>query len=391
MFTKHSQLTCFSLPFVVIISKKVEEAVMEIVKPLKGPNEEETYNDDFNVEEDYLEEQVKEEPKGLKKIYLIVVLILVAILGYFGFNFLQQGETSKPEITPLLATPIKNENNSSAKEDEAKDLSTLASVAPEIKKIQEETAPVITQASQAKETPLNTPTSVMPKVQKASEEIPPVVIESTKEKQEKVVSKEVIQETPKTEAKKISVQQENLVEKAEPKPSKVEPLEIKLTEVKLVEMPKPVIEKPKVVKVKAPKPQISKAKTVKKKTPSKKPRIVTVKKGDTLAILAKKYYGNSMDFKHIVRANPKLKSHKTPLKLGQKLVIPHVSKTKTVKKKSPSKKRRIITVKEGYSLAYISKKYYGNTNQVKRIIAANPKIKNKNTTLKIGQKIYLPR
>jgi nucleoid-associated protein YgaU len=384
MFTKHSQPTCLSLPFVVIISKKVKEAFMEIVKPLKGPNDEETYNDDFNVEEDSLKEQVKEEPKGFKKIYLIVVLMLVAILGYFGFNFWQQSETSKPEIAPLLASPIKNENNSSAKEDEVKDLSTLASVAPEIKKVQEETPPVVTQDNQEKEKHLNTPTSVMQKVEKASEEIPPVVTESTKEKQEKVLSKEVIQETPTQE--KVAVKQDNLVEKTEPKPNKIEPLEIKLTEVKLVETPKPVIEKPKVVK----------AKTVKKKNPSKKPRIVTVKKGDTLAIIAKKYYGNSMDFKHIVRANPKIKSHKTPLKIGQKLVIPHASKTKTsktktVKKKTPSKKPRVVTVKKGYSLAYISKKYYGNTNQVKRIVAANPKIKNENTTLKIGQKIYLPR
>ncbi|HHS93605.1 MAG TPA: LysM peptidoglycan-binding domain-containing protein, partial [Campylobacterales bacterium] len=138
-------------------------------------------------------------------------------------------------------------------------------------------------------------------------------------------------------------------------------------------------------------PYVGKTKTVKKKAARKKPRIVTVKKGDTLALIAKRYYGNAMEFKHIVRANPKIKSHKTPLKLGQKLLVPYVGKTKTVKKKAARKKPRIVTVKKGYSLAYISKKFYGNTNQVKRIIAANPKIKSQNTTLKIGQKIYLPR
>lgn len=360
---------------------------MEIVQPLKGPNDEgsnheENYNDNFNVEEDSLKEQIKEEPKGFKKTYLIVVLMLVAILGYLGLTFFQKNETSKPEIAPMLASSIQSENHSSAKEDEVKDLSTLASVAPEIKKVLKETPPVVTQDNQEKEKQLNTLTSVVPKVQKASEELPPVTTKSTQTentKEEKVVSKEIIPETPTQE--KVPVKQENLVEKTEANPTKVEPLEIKLTEVKLVETPKPVIKKPKVVK----------AKTVKKKTPNKKPRIVTVKKGDTLAIIAKKYYGNSMEFKHIVRANSKLKSEKTPLKLGQKLVVPYVKQTKTVKKKTSNKKPRSVTVKKGYSLAYISKKYYGDINQVKRIVAANPKIKNENTTLKIGQKIFLPR
>ncbi|HHS92161.1 MAG TPA: LysM peptidoglycan-binding domain-containing protein, partial [Campylobacterales bacterium] len=308
---------------------------MEIVKPLKGPNEEEVYNDDFEFREDSVEEKVEEEPNGFKKLYFIVVLMLVAILGYLGFNFLQKNETSQPSTETIVASPINNQKSSVTKEVEAKELSAITSITPAVKKVEEKTTPVTTQ-EQEKEKSVTTIASVMPKVEKTQEVIPPLATESTKEKL--LVKESTKQEAPKQE--KVALTQEKSVTKAEP-------LEIKLTQVKLREAPKPEIKKSKVVKAKPPKAATKKTKVVKKKTPSKKPRIVTVKKGDTLALIAKRYYGNAMEFKHIVRANPKIKSHKTPLKLGQKLLVPYVGKTKTVKKKAARKKPRIVTVKKG--------------------------------------------
>ncbi|HHD75407.1 MAG TPA: hypothetical protein ENK95_01125, partial [Campylobacterales bacterium] len=264
---------------------------MEIVKPLKGPNEEEVYNDDFEFREDSVEEKVEEEPNGFKKLYFIVVLMLVAILGYLGFNFLQKNETSQPSTETIVASPINNQKSSVTKEVEAKELSAITSITPAVKKVEEKTTPVTTQ-EQEKEKSVTTIASVMPKVEKTQEVIPPLATESTKEKL--LVKESTKQEAPKQE--KVALTQEKSVTKAEP-------LEIKLTQVKLREAPKPEIKKSKVVKAKPPKAATKKTKVVKKKTPSKKPRIVTVKKGDTLALIAKRYYGNAMEFKHIVRAN----------------------------------------------------------------------------------------
>jgi len=59
--------------------------------------------------------------------------------------------------------------------------------------------------------------------------------------------------------------------------------------------------------------------------------------------------------------------------------------------KKPKYKKRIVTVKKGYSLAYMAKKYYGSTSKIQKIVNANKSIKNKNSTLRIGQKVYLPK
>lgn len=126
----------------------------------------------------------------------------------------------------------------------------------------------------------------------------------------------------------------------------------------------------------------SNKKSNKAKVNSKKKRIITVKRGDTLNIIAQRFYGNSMKFKGIIRANKNIKNSKSRLKLGQKIIVPYLAK---------SERRRFITVKKGYSLAYISKKFYGNTSEVKRIVNANYNIKSAKSTLGIGQKVYVPR
>jgi len=111
-------------------------------------------------------------------------------------------------------------------------------------------------------------------------------------------------------------------------------------------------------------------------------KIITVKNGDSLASLAKKFYNDEMDFKKIIHANRRLRSSKTALRLGEKIIIP---------RKDNKKRRRFIIVQKGDTLAFIAKKIYGNTNRISTIVHANYRIKSARSTLRLGQKIYIPR
>ena len=55
---------------------------------------------------------------------------------------------------------------------------------------------------------------------------------------------------------------------------------------------------------------------------SKNNRVVTIKEGDTLALIAQRFYGNAMEYKKIVDANRQLKKS-TTLYIGQKIKIPY--------------------------------------------------------------------
>ena len=58
------------------------------------------------------------------------------------------------------------------------------------------------------------------------------------------------------------------------------------------------------------------------KTRKKEMRYITVKKGDTLGKIAKKVYGNVMDYKKIYEANPDILRRPDRIYIGQKLRIP---------------------------------------------------------------------
>lgn len=169
-------------------------------------------------------------------------------------------------------------------------------------------------------------------------------------------------------------------------PTKEQPkVEAQKVEIKPVVAPKPVEKKVKIVKKEKPKP---KPKIIPKKETT---RVVTIKKGDTLASIAEKFYGDHKEFKRIVSANPSIKNERSSLKVGQKVIIPRMkSETKKSQTKKKETKRKFVTVKKGDTLATISKKFYGKTTEVQKIVNANSNIKNKNSTLHLGQKIYLP-
>ncbi len=53
-----------------------------------------------------------------------------------------------------------------------------------------------------------------------------------------------------------------------------------------------------------------------------KDRVITIKEGDTLALIAQRFYGNAMKYQKIVDANRELKKS-TTLYIGQKIKIPY--------------------------------------------------------------------
>jgi LysM repeat protein len=60
--------------------------------------------------------------------------------------------------------------------------------------------------------------------------------------------------------------------------------------------------------------------------PSTDGRIITIKEGDTLAKLSKRFYGNSMEYQKIIDANRKLQKSAT-LHIGEKIRVPYPNST----------------------------------------------------------------
>ncbi|WP_027185036.1 LysM peptidoglycan-binding domain-containing protein [Desulfovibrio inopinatus] len=103
----------------------------------------------------------------------------------------------------------------------------------------------------------------------------------------------------------------------------------------------------------------------------------TVKKGDTLIEIAKKFHVSVSDLK---KANSSIKASK--IKIGQKLTIP------TQNSSSQSQKSRsgsTYTVRSGDTLTSIGKKFGVKVSDISK---ANGNIKSKN--LKVGQKLTIP-
>jgi len=112
----------------------------------------------------------------------------------------------------------------------------------------------------------------------------------------------------------------------------------------------------------------------------KKYKVITVRKGDTLASIAEKYYGNPMYYKKIARANKIWRSSR--LKVGQKIIIPQLD---------DKVRKRLYKIRRGDTLRRISKKFYGTANKVQKIVKANYKIKSAKSKLKVGDIIYIPK
>ena len=311
------------------------EEPIEIVKRIPSPNDktekENLHHIPIIVEQKHTHPEKTSNPSK-KPILSLLAISTIGVIGYLGFTGLEKESKSQPSNSTIVKTDTNHTKTvlKSTKEEPTKIVEPpkeennyyIEALAIPKKPIEIE-----------KKQPLLVSTPTVPIEKKE-----PVALVSPIEVSEPIV-------------KVIKTIQ----------PEKIEPKEIVATEV--------------IKKVKKEQPSIIKYETI-------KPRILTVRAGDTLASISKRFYGNPMEFKRIIRANRRLKSQKTALRLGEKIVIPRKDKKKT---------RRFIIVKKGNTLASISRKVYGNSDKILKIVRANYKIKSKNSTLRLGQKVYVPR
>lgn len=102
--------------------------------------------------------------------------------------------------------------------------------------------------------------------------------------------------------------------------------------------------------------------------------VYTVKNGDTLKSIAKKYYGKSSKWKKIRDANTGKVSDSGKVKAGRRLVIPAVN----------------CTAEKGDSLKSLAKKYYGTKSSWTKIYNANRDIITASKKIKPGMKLVIP-
>jgi len=308
---------------------------------------------------DYYEEDKKE-----RSILPLIFLILLGIAGYFGYNYFQSDNKKDTKesnvIKEISDTQIEKEKlNNNGQEKNI--ISTANKLKPETK--QEEI--------------IESVISDKPKSQLASASIAKKVENHI---EDKVVKKEKLKSNIGTTSTKVT-QNDNKIENME---------EIKAKVVQALKKSKDKKISQNIVKIQTP-----------------EYKLITVKKGDTLASIAKKFYGNSMMFDKIVMANLDIEKDST-LHIGQQIVVPTIdpeeyqpqttrhstTRHSTIRHSTTrhsATNRIVIRVKKGDTLESIAKRFYGNSSKYQRIIDANHKIKNKYTILHIGQKIYIPR
>jgi nucleoid-associated protein YgaU len=110
----------------------------------------------------------------------------------------------------------------------------------------------------------------------------------------------------------------------------------------------------------------------------------TIKSGDTLEGIARAQMGDGQKWQLIAAANPGLDPK--ALKIGQKITIPASATTASKDKAAGSSTAapNTYTVQKGDTLIELSRKFYGNDAEWKRILEANA------TTLKGDAKAIAP-
>jgi nucleoid-associated protein YgaU len=341
------------------IEKKevVEEVVEEVEVVVDEKNENvkpnKKYTNNLKDEKFDYYYSSEEETSSSKRIVIGMFTVgAVALIGYLGFDYSQNNQKTAENSIIVATDKVKETNITSPKEQDkivttSTHNTTINSVKGELE-------------NRKRESVAKTEPSVTTEEEK---KIIATIVKSMN--QRKISDDKSIKETAPVETiKKL------------PKIVKVE------KKIEKKEIVKHKIEKKKRIKKEVIKKKIVKKNIVKKKPKVVKPRVVIIKKGDTLASIANRFYGNPMEYKRIIRANHNIRSASTPLRLGQKIIVPGVEN---------EKKRRVVVVKKGDTLAIISKRFYGDSRKFQKIIDANYKIKNANSRLSIGQKIYVPR
>lgn len=343
------------------------EIVKRIEHPTPEPIEEKEEVSFNSYQEQYTDttyentEYFETEPEPKKKIFPIILgLTTVGLIGYFGLNYLQQGDSNKSVNKAVAGVSSINNNVTS----------------PVAKGTKEELINYYVNES------LDVKKSSNDKVETVEEKTVPKTIPKVEKEEEKII--EMVKEEAESVNRELAIIEEKVVkqlpiEKIEQEKVAIEKVETKIVEPeKIVAIEKPIIKEEHVI---AP-VQTKKVKTKKIYYEKIKPRIITVRDGDSLVSIAERFYGDGMDFKRIIRANSRIRSSKTPLLLGQKIIIP---------RKDGKKRRRYVIVERGDTLASISKAIYGNHERISTIVRANYRIKSKRSILRLGQKVYVPR
>jgi len=350
--------------------KTYKEESREIVKRIENPNSEPekelvpyssevtnykdtTYEHSHYEHDEYEYTEYEDKPK--KRILpLLFGLTAVGAIGYFGLNYL--GKEDSKQIKEVKAPVAEEKNGTKENKDELLSYYVNKSLGVDKEAKTEDVAkPTVAVVNDIQ------PLLDKEKVEKENNDDKELINQIVKEQkalEERAIEKRVVEEEKAVE--KREVQEESSVEKVAVANRVVIPTIEKIE-------PEPAPIKKKVQRVKYERI---------------KPRIITVRDGDSLASIAQRFYGNPMDFKRIIRANYKIKSSRTHLRPGQKIVIPRKDNKKT---------RRYIVVMRGDTLASISKNVYGTRDNISKIIRANYKIKTKRSTLHLGQKVYVPR
>jgi nucleoid-associated protein YgaU len=367
---------------------KSEES--EIVKRIVGPEptEEVSYqttndyytdtsyeNRAYHEEEYYFEEEKK--PKSIFPIFAGVMVL--GIIGYLGLNVLNQNstETEKRAVAGVSSTNSTVIQGTTKEElinyyvHEALDNKTQGKAKEETIKIVNEMVNKELEKTLEKKSVEPVPVKKEPESEKT--ELSRLESEIAKE-----IPKEIIKETPK---EKVAL---SVVEKPVVKTPIVQEESVVIEEPQeIIQDKEPVVQTPVITHTESKPVHLSKRVKRKKIEYRKiKPRIITVREGDSLASIAERFYGDEMDFKRIIRANSRIRNEHTPLHVGQKLIIP---------RKDGKKRRRFITVEAGDTLVSVSKAIYGTTDMIPLIVRSNKRIKSKRSFLYVGQKVYVPR
>jgi len=379
------------------------EEPIEIVKRIPGPQiePEENYSEQHAVNEkhtvvEYYDDTINEPEEKKPTKNFLLALFGVTIAGAIGYIGLANGDKSETNPAPTkvltkieqdelkietaVIDNLQEKNNyyveSLALAKEAENKPTV--VSPQ-KEEEEKKEKEVEQEQQTPIIPLKTEIPVATLVQsipiKETEKKEDIKKEIVLEKA--IIEKELVEKEAlkREEAKRIEIAEIEAIEK------KIKEQEILNEEVVKEEIVKKEIVTEEVVKTEHIVQKHKKATSRIKYEPIP-PRIRTVRRGDTLASIAERFYGNPMAYRRLIRANPRIRSSRTALRLGEKIIIPRKDNKKT---------RRFIIVRRGNTLASISRIVYGNRDNINKIVKANYRIRTKYSTLRPGQKVYVPR
>jgi len=279
------------------------------------------YNSNFN----YYDYEDYEEEKRERSIFPLISIVILGIAGYFGYNYLQS-DNKKDAIQPHIIKEITNTQI------EKKDINNQ-----EKNNISTNNETLLENKSKEKEKSQIVPNLIVAKEEKI-----------VRQKGE-IDSKEIT--TPTQETKNSS---------------KIENIE------KM---------KANVIKALVQKNNNQKIQKKEKKSKQAQYKVVFIKKGDSLASLSQKFYGNPMKFKRIIRANPNIKNAHTRLHIGQKIIIPLVKSEET----KPKVAKRKIT-KTKITKPKVTKRKITKTKITKSKVAKRKITKTKITKPKLAKR-----